>query len=70
MDNLAVRRKSQTDLAGNQGNCLYTSRSLSHWIGLAEGTRPQPTPTEITTTLRRSYLSACNWNTQMIQARK
>src|SRR5712691_3843716 len=44
VENLAVRRKSQTDLAGNQVNCLYKSRSLSHRIGLAEGTRPQPIP--------------------------
>jgi hypothetical protein len=44
MENLAVRRKSQTDLPGNDCNCLYRSRSLSHWIGLAEGTHPQPIP--------------------------
>jgi len=41
------------DLAGNQCHCLYRSRSPSHWIGLAEGTRPQPTPTGIKTGSRR-----------------
>ena len=46
-------RGGRTDLAGNQGNCLYRSRSLSHWIVLAEGTRPQPIRTEIKTSLRR-----------------
>ncbi len=53
VENLAVRRKSQTDPASNQVNCLYRSRSQSHWIGLAEGTRPQPIRTEIKTTSRR-----------------
>jgi len=41
------------DLAGNQSHCLYRSRSLSHWIGLTEGTHPQPTPTGIKTGSRR-----------------
>lgn len=41
------------DLVGNQSSCLCRSRSPSHWIGLAEGTRPQPTPTGINTNSRR-----------------
>ncbi len=50
----------RTDLAGNQSNCLYRSRSLPHWIVLAEGTRPQPIRTEIKTGSRRLtvFLSA------------
>src|SRR5260221_4758889 len=41
------------DLTGNQSHCLYRSRSLSHWIELAEGTQPQPTPTGIKAGSRR-----------------
>src|SRR5712664_761515 len=36
----AIRTKSQTDLAGNQCNCLYRSRSLSDLIGQSVGRRP------------------------------
>jgi hypothetical protein len=39
----------RTDLAGNQRNCLYRFGSLSHWIALAGGTRPQPIWREIKT---------------------
>ena len=46
-------RGRRTDLAGNQSNCLYRSRSLSHWIVLADGTRPQPIRREIKTDSRR-----------------
>jgi len=46
-ENLAVQTEAQTDLAGNQRNCLYRSWFLSHWIGVAGGTRPQPIRTEI-----------------------
>jgi hypothetical protein len=35
--NLAVRTKSQTDLAGNEDIYFCTSRSLPHWIGQREG---------------------------------
>jgi hypothetical protein len=46
-------------------------QSLSHWIVLAEGTRPQPIQTEIKTGSRRLYcLSERDWSTEMIQARK
>ena len=41
------------DLTGEQSHFLYRSRSLPHWIGLAEGTHPQPTPTGIKTGSRR-----------------
>ena len=59
MENLAVRTKSQAD-PGNQGYCLYRSRSLPHWIEIAEGTRPQPIRAEIKTASRRLtiFLSA------------
>jgi hypothetical protein len=33
VNNLAIRPKSQTDLAGSEGSYLYRSRSLSHCIG-------------------------------------
>src|SRR5260370_35455232 len=38
--NLAVRTKSQTDLAGNEGIYFYTSPSLPHCIGQQEGVSP------------------------------
>jgi hypothetical protein len=64
-------RGGRTDLAGNQRNRLYRSPSLSYWIVLAEGTRPQPIQTEIKTGSRRLYcLSERDWSTEMIQARK
>src|SRR5260370_17081602 len=45
--NLAVRTKSQTDLAGNEDIYFRTSRSLPALDWPAGGTRPQPIRREI-----------------------
>jgi len=49
---------------------LYRSRSLSHWIGPAEGTPPQPMQTDQNDLMVSYYVSERNGSTEVIQARK
>jgi hypothetical protein len=69
--NLAVDNlRFQPDLAGNGDICLclYRSRSLSHWIGPAGGTRPQPMRTAQNHLVASRCVSA-HWRPETIQAR-
>src|ERR1700732_4818080 len=68
LHNLAIRANSQTGLAGNGDSYLYRSRSLSHWIDPADGTRPQPMPTDQNHFAVSSCFSERNGNTEASQA--
>jgi hypothetical protein len=69
VNNLAIRPKSQTDLAGSEDNYLYRSRSLSRctWRRM-ELARDQCG--QIKKYFVASYcISAHNWKPETIQAR-
>ena len=64
VNNVTIRPKSKTDPAGNEDGYLYRSRSLSHWVGSAEGTRPQPMQTDQNHVAASYNISERHWNTE------
>jgi len=62
--NLAVRTKSQTDLAGNEDIYFYTSRSLPHWIGQREGLARSQCGERSKLPRGVYYLSEGSWSTK------
>ena len=51
------------------GTVAYRSPSLSHWIGPADGTRPQSMLTDQNHFVASCYVSERNRTTEVIQAR-
>jgi hypothetical protein len=68
-DVLAIHVKSQTDLVGKRDAYLCRSRSLSHRIGSAEGTRPEQMWTDQNQLVEAYCASERHWNLNLIQAR-
>jgi len=66
---LSIRR----DRKWSEVSCLDYSGgpgSLSHCIGQADGTRPQPMQSEIKNYLVLSYFSGRDWSTEVVQSGK
>ena len=64
---LAIHVKSQTDLVG-KGNGYLLSRSLSHRVGSAEGTRPEQMWTDQNYLIESYRASERHRNLNFIQA--
>jgi hypothetical protein len=64
-DNLAIQSKSQTDLVGTEDSYLCTYDLCRHKIGSADGTRPQPMPTDQNYLAASYFISERHWSTEL-----